>query len=70
MPIALQGDVAVIGASKSDVGSNTGQGSAHVFVRRNAMWEEQSTLVGQDGGVGDESGNAVAIEGGTVFVAA
>jgi hypothetical protein len=68
--IALSGDTVVVGAPSDDVGANTNQGSAYVFVRSATMWTEQQKLTALDGASADEFGNSVTISGDTVVVGA
>ena len=63
---ALSGDTAVIGAWEDD--SRTG--SAYVFSRTGALWNEKDKLVASDAAIGNALGFAVAYSGGAVFVGA
>jgi hypothetical protein len=47
--VALDADTAVIGARLDDVGANTDQGSAYVFVRSGTSWTQQAKLTANDG---------------------
>jgi hypothetical protein len=69
MSVAIKGDTVVVGAGQHDVGANTDQGSAYVFVRSGTTWSEQAILVASDGAAGDGLGRA-AISGDTVVVGA
>ena len=68
--VAVSGDTAVVGALYDDVGGNTQQGSAYVFVRSGTTWSEQQKLTAADGAAGDWFGNSVALTGDTVVVGA
>jgi len=67
--VAISGDTIVIGASVDDIGANTNQGSAYVFVRSGTTWTQQAKLIASDGAANDDFGNSVAISGDTVVVA-
>ncbi|HRI02620.1 MAG TPA: carboxypeptidase regulatory-like domain-containing protein [Pyrinomonadaceae bacterium] len=68
--IAISGDTAVVTAVSDDVGSNTNQGSTYVFTRSGTTWSQQAKLTASDGGINDNFGNIVAIDGDTVIVGA
>lgn len=68
--VALSGDTAVVGAPGDDVGANSDQGSAYVFVRSGAGWTEQGHLFATGGAVGDNFGVSVSIYRDTVIVGA
>ena len=67
--VSISGDTAVVGASGDNVGSNTDQGSAYVFVRSGTTWTEQRKLTASDGAANDFFGS-VEIEGDKVIVGA
>ena len=69
-PVAVSGDIAVIGAIFDDVGANTDQGSAYVFVRSGSRWVQQQQLVATGGAATDLFGSSVAISGDTIIVGA
>ena len=68
--VALSGDTALVGASYDDVGANSSQGSAYIFVRSGTTWTQQAQLTASDGAGGDDFGNSVAISGDTALVGA
>ncbi len=68
--VAISGDTVVIGASGDDNSANMNQGSAYVFVRKNASWSQQQKLFAGDGAANDGFGNSVAVSGATVVVGA
>ncbi|MEY3230805.1 MAG: hypothetical protein RL689_894, partial [Planctomycetota bacterium] len=68
--VAASGDVIVVGASRDTVGSNAQQGSASIFRRSAAGVTHEYHIVASDGLTSDGLGNAVAIDGDTVIVAA
>lgn len=68
--VALEGDIAVVGAAGSDPGGAESQGAAYVYLRSNGAWAEMAKLTAPDGAAGDEFGFAVAISGDTIVVGA
>jgi hypothetical protein len=68
--VALSGDTALVGAPYDDVGANTDQGSAYVFVRSGATWSQQAKLIASDGAAYDYLGASVALSGDTALVGA
>jgi hypothetical protein len=68
--VALNGDVAVIGARRDDWGGGTDRGSAYVFRNDAGAWNEVQRLTASDGRAGDWFGDAVAAGGDTVVVGA
>ncbi|HBO44685.1 MAG TPA: hypothetical protein DD670_12285, partial [Planctomycetaceae bacterium] len=67
--VAVSGSVAVVGAYQDDdKGSNSG--SAYIFEDTGSGWIQVAKLTAADGAASDNFGNAVAIEGNTVLVAA
>ena len=63
--VALSGDglVAMVGADADNVGANSDQGSATMFLRSGTAWTQQSRLTAADGAANDRLGNAVALSG-------
>lgn len=68
--VALSGNTAVIGAVFDDVGAVTNQGSAYVFVRIGANWNQQARLSASNGAQDDRFGISVAVNGNTALVGA
>jgi len=68
--VALSGDTAVVGAWCDDVGANSYQGSAYVYVRSGATWSQQAKLTASDGEADDRFGCSVALLGDTAVVGA
>ncbi len=72
--VAVDGDTIVVGALLDDIGANTDQGSAYVFVKPSGGWSgplnEQARLFALDGGAGDHFGLQVAVSGDTIVVGA
>jgi putative cell wall-binding protein len=67
--IALDGDVAVVGATQGD-GQEIDSGCAYVFVRSGSTWVQQAKLAASDGESGDYFGASVAVDGDTAVVGA
>lgn len=57
------GNTAVIGAYRDDVGTNPDQGSAYIFSRVGTTWSQVIRLVAVDGGTSDNFGYSVALSG-------
>ncbi|MBS0196292.1 MAG: hypothetical protein JSR77_05995 [Planctomycetes bacterium] len=68
--VAISGDTAIVGAPRDDVGANTDQGSAYVFVRSGMTWTQQARFTAADGAAGDIFGSSVAVSGDTAIVGA
>lgn len=68
--VAIYGDTAIVGAYNADVGTNTNQGSAYIFVRSGSFWTQQQKLTASDGAANDGFGLSVGISGDTVIVGA
>jgi hypothetical protein len=67
--VALDGDSALVGASKrDDNGKNSG--AAYVFARSRSSWTEQQKLLPDDGAAQDWFGDAVSLSGDTALVGA
>ena len=66
--VALDGETALVGAPYDDVGVTTDQGTAYVFVRSGATWNQQAQLIASDGAGQDCFGESVALAGDTVVV--
>jgi len=65
--VAIDGDVAVIGAPQNTL---TGPGFAYVFRRVDGVWNQEAKLLASDGGADDAFGISVAVRGDTVVVGA
>jgi hypothetical protein len=71
--VAVSGDTVVAGAPDDDVGSQSNQGSAYVYVRPETGWldtTQTAKLTAGDGTGGDKLGTSVAVSGDTVVVGA
>ena len=61
--VSISGSSAIVGAYNDNIGANTGQGSAYVFVRSGTTWTQQAKLTASDGAAGDRFGISVSING-------
>jgi FG-GAP repeat len=68
--VAISGETVVVGAPLADIGANSDQGSAYVFVHSGGAWSLQQQLTASDGAAGDEFGSSVAVSGDTIMVGA
>jgi len=68
--VALQADIAVIGASHKTVGGHANQGAAYVFNLLGVTWHPQTELTANDGVALDSLGVAVALSGDTALIGA
>jgi hypothetical protein len=69
--VAVDGDVAVVGAPLEDDGGIAGRGAAYIFRFSAAgTWDLERRLVAPDGAVNDQFGSSVAVSGGQVVVGA
>lgn len=68
--VAIDGNTAVIGAYRDDVGVNADQGSAYVFTGGGTNWSFQQKLTSSDGTPQNDFGLAVAIQGDTILIGA
>lgn len=72
--VAIDGDVAIVGASREDgegSGSANDSGAAYAFVRNSlGEWRQQAYLKASNAGMGDSFGFAVAVSGGTAVIGA
>jgi uncharacterized protein (TIGR03437 family) len=69
--VAISGDTLVVSAPLDDIGANSAQGSAYVFVRNGGVWTQQQKLIANDGAALDFLGLlSVAVSGDTVVLGA
>ncbi|MBE5316426.1 MAG: hypothetical protein H4O13_13615 [Xanthomonadales bacterium] len=66
--VAFDGDTALIGAPRDDVGNAVDQGSVHVFKRVGENWQYETKLVAQDGESTDLFGYSVDLDGDTAII--
>jgi hypothetical protein len=73
MSLAVGGNTVVVGAPFADVGGNSDQGAAYVFVKPGGGWAngtQTARLTASDGAGFDQFGNSVAVSGDTVVAGA
>ena len=68
--VAIDGNTAIVGAAFDDIGNNSLQGSAYIFVRNGTTWTQQAKLTAADGAGADNFGISVDISGNTVVAGA
>jgi hypothetical protein len=68
--VALDGDVALIGAPSHDPGGAQNAGAAYVFARSGSTWTEQAKLVPADITAFDAFGYSAALDGDTALLGA
>ena len=69
--VAVHGDTAVVGAPKDFDGNGVKTGAVYVFTRDSlGAWSQQARLTASDGGLNDEFGISVGVDGDTVVVGA
>jgi hypothetical protein len=59
--VAIHGRFIIVGAPRDDIGANSNQGSAYIFVRNGNTWSQQQKIVSTDGAFNDYFGASVAI---------
>lgn len=67
--VCISGDYAIVGA-KGDDDKGDGSGTAYIFRRNGASWEEQPKLTASDGATSDNFGVSVSISGDQAVVGA
>jgi hypothetical protein len=70
--VAIDGDVAVVGAPQDNghPADGGGKGAVYVFERSGAGWTQTAKLTASDGELGDSLGWSVAIDGNTIVAGA
>jgi hypothetical protein len=67
--VALDGNLAVIGAYECEVNTVPDAGAAYVFIKTDTGWTEQQKLIDiNDPNMGEDFGKSVAIASGSIFV--
>src|SRR6266403_6372122 len=66
----LANDTLLVGAFTATVGGNANQGAAYLFTESNGTWSESQKLTASDGGLFDNFGASVALDGSTLVVGA
>lgn len=68
--VAVDGDLAVVGSPRDDIGANVYQGSVYVFARSGTAWTEQQKLTAGNPLALAQFGTSVALHGATILVGA
>jgi PKD repeat protein len=69
--VAMEGDIAVIGAEFADIDQNgSDKGAAYVFTNVDGVWSESQKLTASDRTYNDYFGRSVALDGDTIVVGA
>jgi hypothetical protein len=68
--VALADNTLLVGAFTATVGGVVSQGAAYVFTESNSTWNESQKLTASDGGLFDNFGASVALDGSTLVVGA
>ncbi len=68
--VAIDGDIAVVGAEGKDLSYLLDTGAAYIFRRRGSSWGQKAKLLPLDPNLGDFFGISVAVSGETVVVGA
>ncbi len=67
-PVALSGNIAVVGAPLDDCDAGADCGSAYVFRFDGAVWVEEGKLAATDATPNDQFGSSLSVDGETVVV--
>jgi hypothetical protein len=68
--VVLANDTLLVGAFTATVGGNASQGAAYLFTKSNGTSSESQKLTASDGGLFDNFGASVALDGSTLVVGA
>ena len=68
--VSISGESVIVGSSLDNIGANSNQGSAYVFVRSGVTWTQQQKLTAVDGAAEDVFGGSVAIDGNIAIIGA
>lgn len=61
--VSISGDYVIVGAPNDDVGINSNQGSAYIFMRSGSNWTQQASFTGVNAITNDYFGRSVSIDG-------
>ena len=67
--VSISGNIAVIGSNNNDT-KNTNAGAVYIFEKEVGAWTEKAKLTASDGGVNDNFGTSVSINGDMIIVGA
>jgi hypothetical protein len=68
--VSIEGDTALVGAHRDDIGGAADRGSAYVFVRSGVSWSQQQKLTAADGAADDFFGFALSLSGESALIGA
>jgi hypothetical protein len=68
--VAIDGNTIIVGSYLGNVGGNSDQGAAYIFVRSGTTWTQQQKLTAADGAASDYFGESISISGDTVIIGA
>jgi RHS repeat-associated protein len=68
--VAVDDDIAVVGAYNATTAAGVGAGAVYIFGWNGISWEEETKLIGSDSAAGDNFGYSVAIDVNTVVIGA
>ncbi len=68
--VSISGNYALIGANSDEVGANTTQGSASIYIRSGSNWVLQEKITDAVGSAGDRFGYSVSISGSYAIIGA
>lgn len=68
--VAIEGDLAVVGAWQDDNDRGAAAGATYVYRLNGGSWQQRTKLIAVDGQQGDRFGSAVTLGGGRVLVGA
>ena len=68
--VAIDGDLAVVGAWQDDNARGSAAGATYVYTLNAGNWQQSTKLIALDGQQGDRFGSAVTLGGGRVMVGA
>ena len=69
-PVAVSGNLAVVGAGLADMPGGFNEGAASVFRFNGTQWVEEQKLTASDAAISDEFGRFVATDGTTILIGA
>ncbi|MCA9176660.1 MAG: FG-GAP repeat protein, partial [Planctomycetales bacterium] len=68
--VAIDGDLAVIGAPLTNIAGAADAGAVYVYRLLNSSWQQRAKLIALDANANDQFGSSVAIQGATIVVGA
>ena len=68
--VAIDGDLALLGAPQTTIGGNQGQGAVYAFTQSGGSWTQTAKLSTDDGAFADLFGFSIALQGTTAVISA